>query len=1355
MANKPIIKSFYADSGTLGDGITNANVITLSGTADANSSVKVYDGSTLLGTVTTNSSGIWLFETPKLSDTTHSLTATATDTAGTSAASDPMSVKVVASVTDFRPASDNWSNPIQIDGQGWFVENGNKAWSLTNPDTHTVRMEVRPGDLWADDETARSEILTVTNALDHQVFNASFTMTIEPGQINPVAWLSLAQMHEDAGIPFSINIVGDKMTILTDQNADWGGLAYEDPNPIIRGHAYDIQIKANFSTDATGFLQVWRDGILIVDYHGQLGSETGGQYLKMGIYEGWAEQVQYPLAVDYSNIVVQFNNPNVATPSGSGGGNTGGGTGGGSTPPSAPTIATFSTDSGVAGDRITNDNTLTLSGTAAANSTVKVFDGSTQVGTATANASGAWSLTTSTLANGGHSLTATATNSGGTSSASTTLSVTVDTVAPTAPTISASTPASNRIEVLTGTAEANSTVKIFDGSTQIGTATANGNGAWTYTTTALSAGSHSFTAKAMDAAGNTGSASSAAAVTISAGPAPSAPTIATFSRDTGVAGDNITNDNTLTLTGTAAANSTVKVFDGGKQIGTATANSNGAWSYTTSALSDAAHVLTATATDAAGQSSGASSALSITVDTRAPVAPTITASTAAASLANNNIKVLTGTAEANSTIKVYDGTTQIGTATANGNGAWTYTAGTLTDGSHSFTAKAMDAAGNTGSASTVLSVSVSAPTMIESTGTTSLIKAGNTYYLGSNGPTLKYAGADYVAGQFGAIAPVAVEQTSTGYVVAWKVPNKDQYVVWTTDANGNQIANVTGTVSGTSAALQGYETALQQDINGDGNIGLAATTIESFGSTNLVKAGSNYLLGSNGPTLKYAGADFVAGQFGSTTPIAVEQTSTGYVVVWKAGNNQYVVWTTDANGNQIANVTGAISGNSDTLKGYENTLHQDLNGDGTIGTPATTIESFGSTSLVQSGNNYLLGNGGPTLKYAGADFVAGQFGSTTPIAVEQMSTGYLVAWKAAGNQYVIWSTDANGNQIANVTGAISGNSDTLKGYENTLHQDLNGDGTIGTPATTSESFGSTSLVQSGNNYLLGNGGPTLKYAGADFVAGQFGSTTPIAVEQMSTGYLVAWKAAGNQYVIWSTDANGNQIANVTGTVAGNSATLKGYENTFHQDLNGDGAISAPVISASALSAGNVTASVLDVTDLSVNSANMVTVKGTGAANSQISIYDGAKAVGMTQSDANGAWSFTSSASSNEAHSFMAKQLDSAGQVVASSGSAILGTANNDTLVSTGGNDVFKGNGGSTDTFVFAANFGRDVIQNFEATGSAHDVIQFSKTDFDSFASVLADASQVGADVVIKTGFDTLTLKNTALSHLDSHDFRFA
>ena len=70
-------------------------------------------------------------------------------------------------------------------------------------------------------------------------------------------------------------------------------------------------------------------------------------------------------------------------------------------PPAAPVIASFSTGTSV------------LTGSAEAHSTVKVFDGTTLLGTVTADASGAWSYSNAALAVGSHSLTATATNTAG------------------------------------------------------------------------------------------------------------------------------------------------------------------------------------------------------------------------------------------------------------------------------------------------------------------------------------------------------------------------------------------------------------------------------------------------------------------------------------------------------------------------------------------------------------------------------------------------------------------------------------------------------------------------------------------------------------------------------------------------------------------------------------------------------------------------------------------------------------------------------------------------------------------------------------------------------------------------------
>ena len=81
---------------------------------------------------------------------------------------------------------------------------------------------------------------------------------------------------------------------------------------------------------------------------------------------------------------------------------------------------------------------------------------------------------------------------------------------PAAPVISGDTVSGN-IVTLKGTAEANSTVTVFDNSTKLGTATTNSSGAWTFTTGALASGSQSFTATATDGAGNVSPASSALA----------------------------------------------------------------------------------------------------------------------------------------------------------------------------------------------------------------------------------------------------------------------------------------------------------------------------------------------------------------------------------------------------------------------------------------------------------------------------------------------------------------------------------------------------------------------------------------------------------------------------------------------------------------------------------------------------------------------------------------------------------------------------------------------------------------------------------------------------------------------------
>ena len=112
------------------------------------------------------------------------------------------------------------------------------------------------------------------------------------------------------------------------------------------------------------------------------------------------------------------------------------------------------------------------------------------------------------------------------------------------------------------------------------------------------------------------------------------------------------------------------------------------------------HLNGATLLDAASNSANLSGAVvnpagTLQIDTTAPAVPTIT-SINLGGLGGNHW-IVTGTAETNSNVAIFDGITQLGTVTASAAGSWSYTTtGPVTDASiHTFTANASDAAENT------------------------------------------------------------------------------------------------------------------------------------------------------------------------------------------------------------------------------------------------------------------------------------------------------------------------------------------------------------------------------------------------------------------------------------------------------------------------------------------------------------------------------------------------------------------------------------------------------------------------------------------------------------------------------------
>ncbi len=326
-------------------------------------------------------------------------------------------------------------------------------------------------------------------------------------------------------------------------------------------------------------------------------------------------------------------------------------------------------DSGVQADRLTNVRIPTITGSAVANSVVTLYDYITVIGTGTADGSGLWSITTGSLTGSSYTFTATALDTDGVESAlSAPFFLSIDTTAPTAPTglalASGGALTNNATPPITGTAEAGSTVQLYDGNTLVGSATVGGGGLWTVSpSSTLSDAAHTLTVRAVDAAGNSSAASGALIVTIDTFAA--APGALDLTTDSGASGaDNLTNIATPTIVGTADAGNRVVLYDGAAAVGTAIAGGGGLWTIAAASLSDAVRTLTAKAFDAAGNTSAASGGLIVTIDTTVAAPTGLNVVNDADALTTTTTPTIAGTAEAGSTVVLYEGASARGTVTA-------------------------------------------------------------------------------------------------------------------------------------------------------------------------------------------------------------------------------------------------------------------------------------------------------------------------------------------------------------------------------------------------------------------------------------------------------------------------------------------------------------------------------------------------------------------------------------------------------------------------------------------------------------------------------------------------------------------
>jgi ELWxxDGT repeat protein len=447
--------------------------------------------------------------------------------------------------------------------------------------------------------------------------------------------------------------------------------------------------------------------------------------------------------------------------------------------------------------------------------------------------------------------------------------------------------------VVSGTAIPNMRVRLFDGGTTIGSTIADSAGHWSCLTPTLTDGAHVFRAHAVDL-NLTESADSNVMTVIVDTVAPAVPTITDFADNSGLTTDNITNDQTVTLSGTTDGDTTVHVFDGPAELGQVAVGADGLWQFTTPALVDGTHTFTARAEDAPGNLSGSSAGFPVVIDATPPVPPSITGFTTDTGVPGDGITsdttpTLTGTAEPGSVVQVFDGPTALGTTTAGAGGNWQFTTPAQADGPHPFTATATDVAANTSNPSAAFTVTV------DTTGPTAAVTpaAGQldptnaspiTFTVTFSEPVTGFtaAGIDLSASSVGGTLAAQVTGSGTDYVVTVTGMTGDGTVVASvrtsaaTDAAGNgNTASAGGSVhfDNVPPAVTIDQAVGQADPTDDTQIQFTVTFSEpvtGFDATDVSFAGSDNP-GSLAAAVSGSGADYtvtVTGMSGAQTVVA-------------------------------------------------------------------------------------------------------------------------------------------------------------------------------------------------------------------------------------------------------------------------------------------------------------------------------------------------------------------------------------------------------------------------------------------------------------------------------------------------------
>ncbi|ELJ6682943.1 non-fimbrial adhesin SiiE [Salmonella enterica] len=371
----------------------------------------------------------------------------------------------------------------------------------------------------------------------------------------------------------------------------------------------------------------------------------------------------------------------------------------------------LSPESSVSGHKgLTPTLTPSIVGTAEENAKVDIYVDNKLVASVDVDKDGKWSyeFKDNELSEGENSIKVVAVDKAGNKN-ETTDSIITDTIAPEKPTIELDDSSDSGIKndsitnstlpTFIGVAEPGSTVSIYLGLKHLGEVIVAKDGTWSYTlTTPLKDGEYNITATATDIAGHT-SATANLPFTIDTRISYFSAEIETTD-DSGIVGDNVTNNTRPTFTGKTEPNAIISVINSetGEEV-IFKANDKGEWTFNfTSDSVEGVNNLTFTVEDVAGNKKDFS--FSYVIDTVAPVPPTVSLEDFVVLpngiiLSGNDLPALVGTAEPKSTIllmrdgKLYD------SIEVDSNGTWNYQfSNKFLQGAYDIEIISQDAAGN-------------------------------------------------------------------------------------------------------------------------------------------------------------------------------------------------------------------------------------------------------------------------------------------------------------------------------------------------------------------------------------------------------------------------------------------------------------------------------------------------------------------------------------------------------------------------------------------------------------------------------------------------------------------------------------